>query len=65
MTIPGCEAIRFVKCAALESALELMVTWRRCMAIPGAICAAKKMHDIFQDRSEIPEAEIRKVSSRT
>ena len=30
--------------------------------IPGATCAAKKIHDIFQDRSEIPEVEIRRAS---
>ena len=34
------------------------------VAMPGAICAAKKVHDIFQDRSEIPEAEIRKASTQ-
>ncbi|ETW92426.1 MAG: hypothetical protein ETSY1_43670 [Candidatus Entotheonella factor] len=34
------------------------------VAISGAICAAKKIHDIFQDRSEIPEAEIRKASTQ-
>ena len=30
------------------------------VAIPGAICAAKKIHEIFLDRSEIPPSEIRK-----
>ena len=30
--------------------------------IPGAICAAKKIHDVFQDRSEIPTALIRKAA---
>ena len=34
------------------------------VAIPGAICAAKKIHDIFQDRSEIPAAEILKASTQ-
>ena len=32
--------------------------------IPGAVCAAKKIHDIFQDRSQIPVAEIRKASTQ-
>ena len=32
--------------------------------IPGAICAAKKIHDIFQDRSQIPEDEIRRASEQ-
>ena len=30
------------------------------VAIPGAICAAKRIHEIFVDRSEIPAAEIRR-----
>ena len=30
--------------------------------IPGALCAAKKIHDIFQDRSEIPAAEIKRAT---
>ena len=30
------------------------------VAIPGAICAAKRIHEVFLDRSEIPEQEIRK-----
>ena len=30
------------------------------VAIPGVICAAKKIHEIFLDRSEIPLSEIRK-----
>ena len=34
------------------------------VTIPGAVCAAKKIHDIFQDRSEIPAAEIRKASTQ-
>ena len=34
------------------------------VTIDGTICAAKKIHDVFQDRSEIPEAEIRKASNR-
>ena len=34
------------------------------VAIPGAICAAKKIHDIFQDRSEIPPVEIRRASTQ-
>ena len=32
--------------------------------IPGAICAAKKIHDIFQDRTRIPEVEIRRASEQ-
>ena len=32
--------------------------------ITGAICAAKKIHDIFQDSSDIPVAEIRKASTQ-
>ena len=32
--------------------------------ISGAVCAAKKIHDVFQDRSAIPEAEIRKASAQ-
>ena len=34
------------------------------VAICGAICAAKKIHDIFQDRSEVLEAEMRRVSTQ-
>jgi hypothetical protein len=34
------------------------------VTIPGTVCAAKKIHDIFQDRSEIPAAEIRKASTQ-
>ena len=34
------------------------------VAIHGAICAAKKIHDIFQDRSEIPETEILRASTQ-
>ena len=30
--------------------------------IPGAICAAKKMHDFFQDTAQVPAASIRKTS---
>ena len=32
--------------------------------IPGAICAAKKIHDIFQDHSEIPAAEIQRATAQ-
>ena len=32
--------------------------------IPGAICAAKMIHDLFQDRSQIPEDEIRRASEQ-
>ena len=32
--------------------------------IPGAVCAAKKIHDIFQDRSEIPAAEIQRATTQ-
>ena len=34
------------------------------VTISGAVCAAKKIHDIFQDRSEIPAAEIQKASTQ-
>ena len=34
------------------------------VAIPGAICAAKKIHEIFLDRSEIPAVEIRRSISQ-
>ncbi|CAI7989163.1 LRR receptor kinase SERK2 [Geodia barretti] len=34
------------------------------VAVPGAICAAKKIHDIFLDRSEIPAAEIRRATAQ-
>ena len=34
------------------------------VAVPGAICAAKKIHDIFLDRSEIPVAEISRATSQ-
>ena len=34
------------------------------VAIPGAICAVKKIHDIFQDRSEIPKEDLLKASKR-
>ena len=34
------------------------------VAIPGAICAAKKIHETFQDRSEIPDEEILKASTQ-
>ena len=30
------------------------------VAILGAVCAAKRIHEVFLDRSEIPEQEIRK-----
>ena len=32
--------------------------------IPGAVCAAKKIHDIFQDRSEIPAEDLRTASTQ-
>ena len=32
--------------------------------IPGAICAVKKVHDIFQDRSAIPEDQIQKAAGQ-
>ena len=32
--------------------------------MPGAICAAKRIHDIFLDRSEIPAAEIRQAAAQ-
>ena len=34
------------------------------VAVPGAICAAKKIHDIFLDRSEIPAAEICRATAQ-
>ena len=34
------------------------------VAIPGAICAAKRLHDISPDRSEIPVAEIRRATAQ-
>ena len=34
------------------------------VAMPGAICAAKRIHDIFLDRSEIPAAEIRRATAQ-
>ena len=32
--------------------------------IPGAVCAVKKIHDIFQDRSEIPHAEMERAAGQ-
>ena len=32
--------------------------------IPGAVCAIKKIHDIFQDRSEIPQAEMERAAGQ-
>ena len=32
------------------------------IAIPGALCAAKKIHEVFLDRSQIPEDDIQKAS---
>ena len=32
------------------------------VAIPGALCAAKKIHEVFLDRSQIPEEDIQKAS---
>ena len=32
--------------------------------MPGAICAAKKIHEVFMDRSEIPVTEIRKSAAQ-
>ena len=34
------------------------------VAVPGATCAAKKIHEVFLDRSEIPAAEIRKSTDQ-
>ena len=34
------------------------------VAVPGAICAAKKIHEIFLDRSEIPAAEVRRSTGQ-
>ena len=34
------------------------------VTISGAVCAAKKIHDVFQDRSEILAAEIQKTSTQ-
>ena len=33
------------------------------VAVPGAVCAAKKIHEVFLDRSEIPESEVRKSAA--
>ena len=32
------------------------------IAIPGALCAAKQIHEVFLDRSQIPEEDIQKAS---
>ena len=34
------------------------------VAVPGAVCAAKKIHEFFLDRSEIPESEVRKSAAQ-
>ena len=34
------------------------------VAVPGAVCAAKKIHEVFLDRSEIPATEIRKSAAQ-
>ena len=34
------------------------------VAVPGAICAAKKIHEVFLDRSEIPATEIHKSAAQ-
>ena len=34
------------------------------VTIPGAVCAAKRIHDIFQNTSEVPAAEIRRASTQ-
>ncbi|CAI8014983.1 Probable tyrosine-protein kinase DDB_G0283397 [Geodia barretti] len=34
------------------------------VAVPGAVCAAKRIHEVFLDRSEIPEAEILKSAAQ-
>ena len=34
------------------------------VGIPGAICAAKKIHDFFQDRSQVSEVEIARASEQ-
>ena len=34
------------------------------VAVPGAICAAKKIHEVFLDRSEIPATEISKSAAQ-
>ena len=34
------------------------------IAVPGAICAAKKIHEVFLDRSEIPATVIRKSTAQ-
>ena len=34
------------------------------VAIPGAVCAAKRIHDFFQDVAQIPAAAIRKASAQ-
>ena len=32
--------------------------------MPGAVCAANKIHELFLDRSEIPESEVRKSAAQ-
>ena len=34
------------------------------VAVPGAVCAAKRIHEVFLDRSEIPAAEIHKSAAQ-
>ena len=34
------------------------------VVVPGAICAAKRIHEVFMDFSEIPAAEIRKSADQ-
>ena len=34
------------------------------VAVPGAVCAAKNIHEVFLDRSEIPESEVRKSAAQ-
>ena len=34
------------------------------VAVPGAVCAAKKIHEVFLDRSDIPESEVRKSAAQ-
>ena len=34
------------------------------VAVPGGVCAAKKIHEVFLDRSEIPATEIRKSAAQ-
>ena len=56
----------------LSACIDVRLTGRRLgagaygsveeVAIPGALCAAKKIHEVFLDRSQIPEEDIQKAT---